>query len=115
MTINSDVAALQMRIGYTRVITNPDYNGNGVVDAADYVLWRKGGPLLNDPTPADVGPDDYTYWRLRFGASPTVQNIGQAWHAQLDGRRNYRYQVPLRTAGPILGRSGHSSRTSRNC
>ena len=27
LTINSDVAALQMRIGYTRVITNPDYNG----------------------------------------------------------------------------------------
>ena len=22
-----------------------DYNGNGVVDGADYVLWRKGGPL----------------------------------------------------------------------
>ena len=31
-----------------------DYNGNGVVDAADYVPWRKGGTLLNqvdDPGP----------------------------------------------------------------
>ena len=28
-----------------------DYNGNGVVDMADYVLWRNGGPLQNDPTP----------------------------------------------------------------
>ena len=28
-----------------------DYNGNGTVDAADYVLWRNGGPLQNDPTP----------------------------------------------------------------
>ena len=25
-----------------------DYNGNGVVDMADYVLWRNGGPLQNE-------------------------------------------------------------------
>jgi autotransporter-associated beta strand protein len=43
-----------------------DYNGNGTVDAGDYVMWRKGGPLLNDFTPG-VGPDDYTLWRSRFG------------------------------------------------
>jgi len=45
-----------------------DYNGNGVVDAADYVLWRNGGPLQNDPTPG-VQAADYTYWRSRFGAT----------------------------------------------
>jgi hypothetical protein len=45
-----------------------DYNGNGTVDAGDYVMWRKGGPLLNDFTPG-VGPDDYTFWRSRFGAT----------------------------------------------
>jgi hypothetical protein len=45
-----------------------DYNGNGVVDAADYVLWRNGGPLQNDPT-AGVQPADYDYWRSRFGAT----------------------------------------------
>ena len=45
MTINSDVAVLQMRIGYENVVTNPDYDNSGVVDAADYVLWRKGGPI----------------------------------------------------------------------
>jgi hypothetical protein len=45
-----------------------DYNGNGVVDAGDYVLWRKGGPLQNDPTPG-VQAADYTYWRSRFGAT----------------------------------------------
>ena len=75
-TINSDVAALQIRVGYHQIITNPDYNNNGVVDAADYVLWRKGGPLLNDATPDDVGPDDYAYWRYRFGGTPLVENIG---------------------------------------
>lgn len=47
---------------------NGDFNGNGVVDAADYVLWRSGGPLLNDST-AGVGPDDYELWRSRFGVT----------------------------------------------
>ena len=25
-----------------------DYNGNGTVDAADYVSWRNGGTLVNE-------------------------------------------------------------------
>jgi hypothetical protein len=57
--------------------TTGDYNGNGVVDAADYVLWRK---TLNQPAfPAGSGADgnangtidsgDYDFWRARFGNS----------------------------------------------
>jgi hypothetical protein len=46
-----------------------DYNNDGTVNAADYVLWRKGtGPLANEV--ADVGTisaADYTEWRARFG------------------------------------------------
>jgi hypothetical protein len=47
-----------------------DYNGNGKVDAADYVLWKNGGPLLNEVsgvTPGNVTPEDYDAWRARFG------------------------------------------------
>jgi PEP-CTERM motif len=45
-----------------------DYNGNGVVDAADYVLWRNGGPLQNEvDNPGTVDAQDYTEWRARFG------------------------------------------------
>jgi hypothetical protein len=45
-----------------------DYNGNGVVDGADYVLWRNGGPLQNEvATIGSVTPEDYTEWRARFG------------------------------------------------
>jgi hypothetical protein len=45
-----------------------DYNGNGVVDGADYVLWRNGGPLQNEvDTPGTVNAADYTEWRARFG------------------------------------------------
>jgi MprA protease rhombosortase-interaction domain-containing protein len=52
-----------------------DYNGNGVVDAADYIVWRK--TLNSAASPAGNGADgnqsgqidsgDDTYWRLRFG------------------------------------------------
>jgi hypothetical protein len=45
-----------------------DYNNNGVVDAADYVLWRNGGPLQNEvDTPGTINAADYTAWRARFG------------------------------------------------
>jgi hypothetical protein len=47
-----------------------DYNGDNEVNAADYVLWRKNpATLANDVTPASVGPEDYTYWASRFGAT----------------------------------------------
>jgi autotransporter-associated beta strand protein len=45
-----------------------DFNNNGVVDAADYVLWRNGGPLENDPTQG-VQDEDYDIWRANFGRS----------------------------------------------
>jgi len=45
-----------------------DYNKNSVVDGADYVLWRKGGPLSNEVVdPGVVSPGDYTAWRARYG------------------------------------------------
>jgi hypothetical protein len=47
-----------------------DYNGNGSIDAADYVAWRNGGPLQNDPT-AGVQQEDYDRWRANFGL-PTL-------------------------------------------
>lgn len=53
-----------------------DFNNNGIVDAADYILWRKkngGGALPNDGgiTPGVTNSADYTYWRSRYGAIPT--------------------------------------------
>jgi hypothetical protein len=48
-----------------------DFNANGIVDSADYVLWRNGGALQNDPT-AGVQAADYDFWRSRFGAAAGV-------------------------------------------
>jgi hypothetical protein len=45
-----------------------DYNNDGTVNAADYVLWRKGGTLANEVAdPGTVSAADYTEWRARFG------------------------------------------------
>ncbi len=45
-----------------------DYNNDGTVNAADYVLWRNGGPLQNEvDNPGTVDAADYTAWRTRFG------------------------------------------------
>ncbi len=46
-----------------------DYNDNGTVDSADYVIWRKGvQPLQNEvATIGTTDEQDYTAWRERFG------------------------------------------------
>jgi hypothetical protein len=50
---------------------NGDYNNNGVVDAGDYVVWRKrlnqNVTLPNDTTPGTVTAADFAVWRANFG------------------------------------------------
>jgi hypothetical protein len=75
------------RLGHIGEATGPvdgDYNGNGVVDAADYTVWRDNenaaglpGDLAGDGddgtgtgTPDGMVDDsDYEFWRARFGAT----------------------------------------------
>jgi hypothetical protein len=50
-----------------------DYNNNGVVDAADYVVWRdnldQSVTIPNDTTPGMVTQADFDIWRANFGKS----------------------------------------------
>jgi hypothetical protein len=50
-----------------------DYNDNGVVDGADYVVYRnnlgQSVTIPNDDTPGSVLPVDYDRWRANFGMS----------------------------------------------
>jgi hypothetical protein len=58
-----------------------DYNGNSVVDAADYVLWRNGGPLQNEvATLGMVTPEDYNEWRSRFGNISAAGSVAGLSH-----------------------------------
>ena len=51
-----------------------DYSGNGVVDAADYTIWRdrlnQSFQLTNEgpgQTPGQVTIEDYNFWKAHFG------------------------------------------------
>ena len=51
-----------------------DYNGNNIVDAADYAVWRKTfGQNVAEGTGADgnrssmIDQGDYDFWRMQFG------------------------------------------------
>jgi hypothetical protein len=58
-----------------------DYNNNGIVDAADYVVWQKnvGQPsqtLPNDTTGVIVGQAQYNLWRSNFGSTTPAPGSG---------------------------------------
>ena len=48
-----------------------DYNNDGTVNAADYVMWRDNvgttNMLPNDPTGGTIGSTQYNTWRANFG------------------------------------------------
>lgn len=60
-----------------------DYNGDGSVNSADYVMWRKTiGASAQPFTGADgsgngiVGPEDYDIWRAHMGQTRTLTASG---------------------------------------
>jgi hypothetical protein len=65
-----------VRTNFAPAVQSADYNHNGLVDAADYVLWRK---TNNTTVPAGSGADgnndgsvnglDYALWKSHFGAA----------------------------------------------
>jgi spore coat protein A, manganese oxidase len=50
-----------------------DYNNDGTVNAADYVVWRRNegttNALPNEPTGGTIGAPQYATWRANFGRS----------------------------------------------
>jgi hypothetical protein len=50
-----------------------DFNNNGTVDTADYVMWRNAAGtftvLRNDPIGGQIGQAQYNLWRANFGNS----------------------------------------------
>jgi Concanavalin A-like lectin/glucanases superfamily len=76
VTIVNPVAGLPTTstINLTVILRPGDYNNSGIVDAGDYVLWRKsvGSSTLinrNSFITGPVGQADYAFWRSRFGVA----------------------------------------------
>jgi hypothetical protein len=54
-----------------------DYNNDGKVDAADYILWRKAGSIQNETaSPGVIDGQDYTAWRINYGATSPGSGSG---------------------------------------
>jgi T5SS/PEP-CTERM-associated repeat protein/autotransporter-associated beta strand protein len=63
-----------------------DYNNNGSVDAADYVVWRKNvgapaGTLPNDIDGGLIGPAQYATWRTHFGEPTSGSAVAASYSA----------------------------------
>lgn len=69
-----------------------DYNNNSVIDAADYVVWRKhlGTSFTlpnenpNATTPGEVDQEDYDFWNLNFGGTGGAMFVPNGGFVQLD-------------------------------
>jgi hypothetical protein len=62
-TPGTDDYKLVSLIEATPMVLDGDYNCDGKVDAADYVLWRK------NPNSNHGDPEGYNIWRANFGAT----------------------------------------------
>jgi beta-glucanase (GH16 family) len=84
----STVFPQHMDIDYVRVWQRPaslglsgDYNGDDVVDAADYTVWRDSlgqsgfGLAADGSGNGTVGQSDYDIWRNAFGQSATATSV----------------------------------------
>jgi hypothetical protein len=76
IALNADLDVLLTDVVYVNepAAVAGDYNGNGSVDAADYVVWLdhlgQAFQLSNEVagvTPGMVTQEDYSAWRARFG------------------------------------------------
>jgi beta-glucanase (GH16 family) len=85
---SSTVFPQHMDIDYVRVWQRPasqplpgDYNGDDVVDAADYTVWRDSlgqsgiGLAADGSGNGTVGQSDYDIWRNGFGGSAAANSV----------------------------------------
>lgn len=77
---DNSVTIDNLKIEYSEKPSVPgDYNDDGLVNIADYVVWRNNlGAMISLPnegegiTPGEVTVDDYDFWKSSFGTSAGV-------------------------------------------
>jgi arabinogalactan endo-1,4-beta-galactosidase len=79
-----------------------DYNDDGHIDAADYVVWRKSAgtmtDLPNDPIGELIGEAQYNQWRTNFGRAAEVGAASRAASIQ----RQFLRSIPAVPEPPTL-------------
>ena len=90
---------------------NADFNGDGTVDAADYVVWRKNdgtsvppGTLGDADFNGQVNDADYQIWRAQFGTSVAAAGAASAavdTRLSADVSTELPTRVDLQSAGTI--------------
>ena len=79
---NLPQTAGSVRIADVLVIRPADYNHNGAVDAADYVVWRDAlgqigaGLTADGNNNGEIDAGDYNVWRANFGRT---SRCGTCW------------------------------------
>jgi hypothetical protein len=92
-----------------------DYSGNGVVDAADYVVWRNtvNAAGINQPADGDqnraVNSLDYDFWRAKFGQT-SGSAVGASTFASVPEPSTLVLAVPILLF--LLAREHRSMETS---
>ena len=78
-TDRAAMAVLQPHFAIAPSVLAGDYNDDGSVDAADYLVWRKnlnGTSLTNETVSMGiVDQADYDEWRRSFGTAPAVGRL----------------------------------------
>ncbi|TWT35479.1 hypothetical protein KOR34_03710 [Posidoniimonas corsicana] len=79
----SPQAVLTLHLVAAEAMLAGDFNQDGVVDAADYTVWRDhlgdaAGALANDPTGESIGQSQYELWRSNYGANFSPAATGHA-------------------------------------
>jgi hypothetical protein len=88
--VQNGLVTIQVSYQVVSLMLTGDYNQNGAIDAADYVLWRDTlGQNVASGTGADgnadgtINDEDYAVWRSHFGESASVNLASTAAGADM--------------------------------
>jgi predicted outer membrane repeat protein len=107
-----DIGAFEVQPQTPPPIFYGDFNLDGIVNAADYVVWRVSeGQVVSPYSGADgtgnglVGPEDYALWRANFGAVvPATPATGSGQFVNYDWSTaigDLQVEAPLASTGHL--------------
>jgi hypothetical protein len=103
---NAGVAGISFDVLTDVAVDDADFDGNGVVDGADFLIWQRGSGAAGGPEQGDanndaiVNADDLEIWKAQFGTGAATVAAGAV-------------PEPAATTLAIIGILGAASRRKR--